>query len=50
MNNAEIEPRLNVKCGFNPDGIKRKINSIGLGKQKAIYGWTLFDELVKSPI
>jgi hypothetical protein len=26
---AEIAPRLNIKYGFNPDGIKRKTNSIG---------------------
>ncbi len=25
----ELEPRLNIKYGFNPDGINRKINSIG---------------------
>jgi len=30
---AEIGPRLNIKYGFNPDGIKRKINSIGQAGQ-----------------
>jgi len=31
----QIAPRLNIKYGFNPDGIKRKTNSIGqAGKQK----------------
>jgi hypothetical protein len=25
-----MEPRLNIKYGFSPDGIKRKINSIPL--------------------
>ena len=31
--NAEIGPRLNIKYGFNPDGIKRKTNSIGQAGQ-----------------
>jgi len=31
--NAEIGPRLNIKYGFNPDGINRKINSIGQAGQ-----------------
>jgi hypothetical protein len=28
-----LEPRLNMKYGFNPDGINRKINSIGQAGQ-----------------
>jgi hypothetical protein len=36
--NAEIGPRLNIKYGFN------------WASKKTIYGWTRFDELVKSPI
>jgi hypothetical protein len=28
-----FEPRLNIKYGFNPDGINRKINSIGQAGQ-----------------
>jgi hypothetical protein len=30
---ALVRPRLNIKCGFNPDGIKRKTNSIGQAGQ-----------------
>jgi hypothetical protein len=29
LEEKEIRPRVNIKYGFNPDGIKRKINSIG---------------------
>ena len=29
----ELKPRLNIKYGFNPDGIKRKTNSIGQAGQ-----------------
>jgi len=32
----ELNPRLNIKYGFNPDGIKRKINSIGQAGQAKI--------------
>jgi hypothetical protein len=36
--NTEIGPRLNIKYGFNPDGIKRKINSIGqAGQAKRLF-------------
>jgi hypothetical protein len=36
--NAEIGPRLNIKYGFNPDGINRKINSIGqAGQAKRLF-------------
>jgi len=31
--NAKIGPRLNIKYEFNPDGINRKINSIGQAGQ-----------------
>jgi len=30
---SKIGPRLNIKYGFNPDGIKRKTNSIGQAGQ-----------------
>jgi len=42
---ANIGPRLNIRYGFNPDGIKRKINSIGQAgqaKKSSMHGYYLY--------